>query len=110
MWNSRKPCRDVDFHQNRRPAMTVTDEASDENSREKKGGRKHLLLTLLRWSIAVIGIGYVVAKTPLYDSVLILGANNRPVKVRLAEEPPTEDFSVAKIVDPQSGSVRTVSR
>ena len=77
---------------------------------DKKRRSKHLLLTLLRWTIAVVGIGWVLWKTPLYNSVLIVaGPNNRPMKVRLAEDVP-ENFSAAKIIDPQTGQIRTVSR
>jgi uncharacterized protein (TIRG00374 family) len=62
----------------------------------------------LRWTIAVVGIGYVVAKTPLYNSVLIVGPNGTPVKVRLAEEPP-DNFTSVKIYD-AAGAVQKVSR
>src|SRR5207247_1421688 len=39
---------------------------------------------------------------------LIVGANNRPIKVRLAEEPP-EHFTQVQIIDPATRAVRTVS-
>ena len=85
-------------------------EPSAEPEAKKNKRAKRLVMTLLRWTIAVVGIGYVVAKTPLYDSVLIVSpTNNRPVKVRLAEELP-DNFTTARIIDPQSGQVRTVSR
>jgi hypothetical protein len=65
---------------------------------------------LLRWTIAVVGIGYVVSKTPLYDKVTIVDpASMTPVKVTLAEEMP-ERAREAKIIDPATRAVRTVSR
>jgi uncharacterized protein (TIRG00374 family) len=89
----------------------ANDKPNDQPKHDERNRRlKRLLLVLLRWSIAVIGIGYVVAKTPLYDSVLIVSSvDNRPVKVRLADEGP-DDFTIAKIIDPHTGEVRTVSR
>src|SRR5436190_2989090 len=89
----------------------MSDPESSQRKPDKSAKRgKHLLLTLLRWTIAVVGIGWVVAKTPLYDSVLIVRApQNVPVKVRLAEEVP-ENFTVARTIDPQTKAVREVPR
>jgi uncharacterized protein (TIRG00374 family) len=88
----------------------MTEPTEEPKTAQNKKRAKHLVMTVLRWTIAVIGIGYVLAKTPLYDSVLIVSpADNRPVKVRLAEEVP-DHFTTAKIIDPSSGQVRAVSR
>jgi uncharacterized protein (TIRG00374 family) len=68
---------------------------------------------LLRWTIAVVGIAYVVLKTPLYDKVLVLDPaldpNNRPVQVSLAQDAGDKPQSV-KIIDPNTGAVRVVAR
>ena len=64
---------------------------------------------LARWTIAVVGIGWVVANTPLYDKVTIVGPNNRPMQVSLAEDVSGKITSV-KIIDPQTKQVRTIPR
>src|SRR5215211_3999777 len=68
---------------------------------------------LLRWTIAVVGIGWVILKTPLYDTVTVLDPaldpNNHPVKVSVAENVGDKPTS-AKIIDPATGEVRVVTR
>jgi uncharacterized protein (TIRG00374 family) len=65
---------------------------------------------LARWTIAVIGIGWVVLNTPLYDKVTIINPQTqRPIKVTLAEEL-GDKFTVAKIIDPDTRAVKEVAR
>ncbi|HYO09370.1 MAG TPA: lysylphosphatidylglycerol synthase transmembrane domain-containing protein [Tepidisphaeraceae bacterium] len=64
---------------------------------------------VLRWTIAVVGIGWVVLNTPLYDKVTTLDGDNRPIKVTLAEDV-GDRITSAKIIDPVTGAVRQVSR
>jgi uncharacterized protein (TIRG00374 family) len=64
---------------------------------------------IIRWTIAIVGIGWVVWKTPLHDKVTILDSANRPAKVTVAKEV-GEPFTSVDIIDPSTGSVRTVPR
>ena len=43
------------------------------NSSPPQHHRKKWAKFLIRWTIAVVGIGWVLWKTPLYNSVLIVG-------------------------------------
>ena len=66
---------------------------------------------LIRWTIAVVGIGWVLWKTPLYNGVLIVQQpQNVPVKVRLAQETVPDKFTEVQIIDPTTGKIRTVDR
>src|SRR5688500_18936722 len=66
---------------------------------------------LIRWTIAVVGIGWVVLNTPLYDRVTILDPKaNRPIKVTLAEDTPEKVPASVKIIDPFTGEPRTATR
>jgi uncharacterized membrane protein YbhN (UPF0104 family) len=56
----------------------------------------------IRWGIAVAGIWYVVVNISWRDQVLVLGADNRPTKVRLAQ-PWNEKSPSVKILDPVPG-------
>src|SRR5215203_4440142 len=92
--------------------MTSTPEtpAQPDPRAARRARAKKWALFLLRWTIAVVGIGYVIAKTPLYDKVTMVDpATMLPVKVALAEELP-ERARQAKIVDPATGATRTVTR
>jgi uncharacterized protein (TIRG00374 family) len=76
----------------------------------KSSSAKKWLTFLLRWTIAVVGIGWVVMNTPLYDKVTIVDeATRTPVKATLAEEF-TDLSSHAKIVDPVTKQPRSVPR
>jgi uncharacterized protein (TIRG00374 family) len=66
---------------------------------------------IIRWTIAAVGIAWVVYKTPLYDKVTIVNpANNLPVKVSLAEDTPEKVPASVKIIDPKTGQTRVVPR
>jgi uncharacterized protein (TIRG00374 family) len=62
---------------------------------------------VIRWGIAVAGIWYVAAKISWRDQVIVLGAGNVPVKVRLAE-PAEENATTVKILDDVPGLDSTV--
>ena len=64
---------------------------------------------ILRWTIAIVGIGWVVLNTPLYDKVTMLGPGNRPVKVSLAADAPAKIDQV-EIIDPTTGATKTITR
>jgi uncharacterized protein (TIRG00374 family) len=88
--------------------MSSTPPTSDPPDRRAKA--KKWAKFLLRWTIAVVGIGYVVIKTPLYDTVTMIDPDKMvPVKATLAEELP-DTAGQAKIIDPVTKQVRTVSR
>ncbi|MEA2707621.1 MAG: glycosyltransferase 2 family protein [Phycisphaerales bacterium] len=88
--------------------MSSTPETPTQPDRRAKA--KKWAKFLLRWTIAVVGIGWVVLKTPLYDKVTIVHPGDLvPVKVTLAEELP-DRARQAKIIDPGTGATRTVSR
>ncbi|MGB7159413.1 MAG: lysylphosphatidylglycerol synthase transmembrane domain-containing protein [Tepidisphaeraceae bacterium] len=65
-------------------------------------GFKKWAMFVVRWGIAVAGIWYVVVNISWRDQVLVLGAGNLPVKVRLAE-PWDESSPTVKILDPVPG-------
>src|SRR5438105_3265279 len=68
-----------------------------EQATPKKHWKKWLTFTL-RWGIAVIGIWWVLSQITWRDRVTLLGPNNRPAVVRLADVPPLEanEFHVLK--------------
>jgi uncharacterized protein (TIRG00374 family) len=100
----------------RLPAPAFSTEFADSMSRtESKSVKprstfKSWAMFLLRWTIAVVGIGWVVANTPLYDKVYYVDPLTlRPEKVLLAHEVP-DNFTQAQIIDPASRRLITVSR
>ena len=77
---------------------------------DRRANAKKWAKFLLRWTIAVVGIGWVVLNTPLYDKVTIVNPlTMRPQKVTLAEEF-HEDATHARVIDPVTRLPRTVSR
>jgi len=74
---------------------------------KKKSGVKKWAKFFLRWTIAVVGIGYVVWKTPLYDRVTVLDSTLHPVKLTLVEEPPS-GFTQVKAIDPVTHQVKVI--
>ncbi len=62
---------------------------------------------LLRWTIAIVGIGYVIWKTPLYDQVTVLDASMHPVRLTLAQDPPP-NFTFVNAIDPQTKQIRRI--
>lgn len=70
---------------------------------------KKWALFILRWGIAVAGIGWVLSQISLRDHAWILDADHRPVEVVLAQRV-TRGASQWEIIDPQSGQQRTINR
>ncbi|MEO6435349.1 MAG: lysylphosphatidylglycerol synthase transmembrane domain-containing protein [Tepidisphaeraceae bacterium] len=64
---------------------------------------------ILRWTIAIVGIGWVVLNTPLHNKVTFVGADKLPVKATLAQDV-GDNFTQADIYDPVTGEIRTVRR
>ena len=64
-----------------------------------KQAAKKLLLTALRWGIAVAGIAFVVSKMSLHDRAELLDSHNIPVTVTL-KQPPGDNFSTVDVVWP----------
>ena len=56
----------------------------------------------IRWGIALAGVWYVATNITWRDQVLVLGADNYPLKVRLAE-PWNEKASTVTLLDPVPG-------
>src|SRR5687768_3311436 len=84
--------------------------APDDPRAQRRATAKKWIKFLLRWTIAVVGIGYVILKTPLYDTVTAVHEQTGlPVKLTLAEEMP-ERAREAKVIDPATGQVTTISR
>jgi uncharacterized protein (TIRG00374 family) len=84
--------------------------ANDNNDDDRHAKAKKWLKFLLRWTIAVVGIGWVILNTPLYDKVTIIDPQTmRPVKVTLAKEFP-DNAPSASIIDPVNEQVRTIPR
>jgi uncharacterized membrane protein YbhN (UPF0104 family) len=69
---------------------------------------KKWLRNVLRWSIAIFGIWYVVSNMSWYDRVLVAGPGGWPQALRLAE-PTAEDAELFK-VELDDGSVKTFHR
>jgi glycosyltransferase 2 family protein len=87
------------------PATTPNNTDNDRRAKAKKW-----LKFLLRWTIAVVGIGWVILNTPLYDKVTIIDPQTmRPTKVSLAREFP-DGAPEASIIDPVTRRVRTIPR
>jgi uncharacterized protein (TIRG00374 family) len=81
-----------------------------QEQKKKKGGGKKLLLSLVRWGIAVVGIWWVVSNMSLRDSVLLLNPEtNIPQRVSLLQHAP-EDAPSFIVADPKSGQATTVER
>jgi uncharacterized membrane protein YbhN (UPF0104 family) len=74
---------------------------------KQKSRAKKWTKFFLRWTIAVVGIGYVVWKTPLYDRVTVLDSTLHPVKLTLIEEPPP-GFTQVKAIDPATHQVKVI--
>jgi uncharacterized protein (TIRG00374 family) len=70
---------------------------SASHARNQKA--KKLILTLLRWGIAVAGIAFVVSKISLHDRAQLLDSHNRPVTVTL-KQPPGDNFSTVEVSAP----------
>jgi uncharacterized membrane protein YbhN (UPF0104 family) len=87
-----------------------TPHASQHPSESRGGKAKGWLKFLLRWTIAVVGIGWVILNTPLYDKVTIVDeATRTPVKATLAEEF-FDDAPEATVIDPATRETRIVPR
>ena len=66
---------------------------------------------LIRWTIAIVGIGWVLLNVPLYDKVTIVDpADGHPVKVTLAEDVGDHVPDTVKIIDPRKKTIREVKR
>src|SRR5688572_31445640 len=76
---------------------------------QPRSGVKKWAMFILRWTIAVVGIWYVIVNISWRDQAVILGENNLPVKVRLAE-PAEEDSPTVTILDPVTAESRPVPR
>jgi uncharacterized protein (TIRG00374 family) len=76
-----------------------------------KASFKKVLLTLLRWSVAVVGIWWVVTNLNLHDHVRVLDpATQRPVEARVLGAPVPPDDTWPLQVELPSGLVLKVSR
>lgn len=71
--------------------------------------KKKWFLFAVRWTIAIVGIWYVVTNISWRDRALVLDENNVPTEVRLYE-PAEEDSPTVSILDPDTGEVRKVDR
>jgi hypothetical protein len=86
------------------------DGGKPESPQQRRARLKKWATFLLRWTIAVVGIGWVILNTPLYDKVTIIDPQTmRPVKVSLAEEFP-DGAPNARIIDPVNDQARTIPR
>src|SRR5205823_2085192 len=103
----RERCVGTDFAHNSPPRMQETAKKSETNS-EKKSGKKWALF-VLRWTIAVVGIWYVISNISWRDRAIILNAQNRPVQVRLAH-PAEENSPSVWYLDPADDSTHQVFR
>jgi uncharacterized protein (TIRG00374 family) len=63
--------------------------------------RKNWLTFALRWTIAIVGIWWVLSQITWRDRVTALDANNRPVQHRLANSPPL-DAAQFQLLDDQT--------
>src|SRR4051812_25350851 len=102
------------MQQNRGTMDDVTGQHSSREERKpgKKEGLRKWALFLLRWSIAVAGIVWVLSQISLRDRVTIVDENNYPKLVKLTQ-PVGEDAAlppVVEYIDPDTRQVRTVSR
>lgn len=71
---------------------------------------KKAAIGIVKWSIAIGGIWWVVAHMSLRDSVMLLNpTTNLPVPAVLAEHA-DEDAAQFKVIDPDSGKTETVQR
>jgi uncharacterized protein (TIRG00374 family) len=75
----------------------------------QKSRRKKWLMFALRWTIAIVGIWYVIANISWRDRALVLDENNHPVEARLWE-PAEEGAASVMILDPRSGAITPVPR
>jgi hypothetical protein len=74
--------------------------------------RKKWAKFLIRWTIAVVGIGWVLWKTPLYNSVLIVGPGTVPIKVHLrrsATRVPAVKSSIRRLTPFAGSALRAVN-
>lgn len=100
---------DGDYYQNRGPGSELRMTDAPKPAPPHKPKRWGMFL--LRWTIAIVGIGWVVMKTPLYDSVTMVNpADGRPMKVRLAEDVPDKVPATVKIINPTSGKTEEIPR
>jgi uncharacterized protein (TIRG00374 family) len=60
---------------------------------------KKLILTTLRWLIAIVGIAFVITKISLHDRAELLDSHNLPVPVTLTQ-PPGDNFSSVNVASP----------
>jgi uncharacterized protein (TIRG00374 family) len=88
----------------------ATSPPPDDPRADRRAKAKKWAKFLMRWTIAVVGIGWVVLNTPMFDKVTLVDPQTmRPVKVTLAKEMP-ERAPNAQIIDPDTGAIRNVSR
>ncbi len=79
------------------------------NKSNGHGGKWWLLI--LRWTIAVVGIGWVLLNIPLYDKVTIVDpADGHPLKLTLAEDVGDQVPATLKIIDPRKKIIREIPR
>lgn len=72
---------------------------------------KKVLLSLLRWGIAIIGVYWVVTNLNLHDHVRVLDpATKRPVEAKVLGSPPPPDDTWPLQVELPSGTVVSVDR
>ena len=83
--------------------------SEEKDSSKPTDIRTKWLAFILRWTIAIVGIGWVVANTPLYDKVTITDASNLPIKATLVDDV-GEKITSARIIDPATGPQRVVTR
>jgi hypothetical protein len=69
-----------------------------DKPRDKQTAKK-LILTALRWGIAVAGIAFVVSKMSLHDRAELLDSHGLPVTVTL-KQPPGDNFSTVDVASP----------
>jgi len=85
-------------------------DAADNSPKARRVTFKSWATFVLRWTIAIVGIGWVVANTPLYNTVTRVDpATGRPQKMTLAEEVP-DDFRTVKVIDPATKRTITLTR
>ena len=68
------------------PATSVAPAPFPPQSSDAKHANQHrkkLLLSILRWTVAVVGIVWVLSKISLHDRAELLDAHNRPQAVTL---------------------------
>jgi hypothetical protein len=89
----------MDKEQTTVPVVETPRQSNQEGKHEHKQRAKKLILTALRWGIAVAGIAFVISKMSLHDRAELLDSHNIPVTVTL-KQPPVDNFSTVDVVSP----------